>query len=172
MAESAKRTGELLAILEQRGLYLAVAESITGGALTAALTSIAGSSKVVLGGVVAYQTSLKHKLLGVSQQLLQTNGAVDPEVALQMAVGVRSKLAKATGTAEAQVVGVATTGVAGPTIQDGKAVGTVFVAIAGFLDSQEFQVVSAHMLTGTRQEVQSEAVKTAINQLREHFLAN
>jgi nicotinamide-nucleotide amidase len=78
---------------------------------------------VLRGGVVAYATDLKAALLGVDADLLAARGAVDPEVAAQMAVGVR----RATGAD----VGLATTGVAGPDPQDGHPPGLVYVAVAG-----------------------------------------
>jgi nicotinamide-nucleotide amidase len=118
---------EVVAELKAHGLTIAVAESLTGGLLVAELIGVPGASLVVNGGVVAYNTALKHSLLGVDQALLDARGAVDPDVAAQMAIGIRSACAVAGIPA---AVGVATTGVAGPDPQDGKAVGTVYVAIA------------------------------------------
>ena len=77
-----------------------------------------GASNVVLGSIVAYQTNLKHELLGVSRALLENQGPVDAEVVAQMAGGVRAKLAAKSGLNLAQVIGVATTGVAGPDRQN------------------------------------------------------
>lgn len=112
----------LLAVLARDGATLAVAESLTGGAVCDALVSVPGASRVLLGGVVAYATALKARLLDVDGELLATVGAVDPQVALAMARGVRHRLGAD--------VGLATTGVAGPDAQDGQPVGTVYVAIA------------------------------------------
>jgi nicotinamide-nucleotide amidase len=98
-----------------------VAESLTGGLVMTALTSIPGASATVRGGVVAYATEVKHTLLGVDGDLLDRVGAVDAEVAMQMADGVRESVGAD--------FGVATTGVAGPDGQDGKAPGVVFVAV-------------------------------------------
>jgi nicotinamide-nucleotide amidase len=117
----------LVSELREAGLTIAVAESLTGGLVVAELVSVPGASAVVAGGVVAYQTELKHSLLGVSSILLETSGAVDPEVAAQMAQGVRSRL---TVDGRAADIGVATTGVAGPEPQDGKPVGTVFIGVS------------------------------------------
>jgi nicotinamide-nucleotide amidase len=78
---------------------------------------------VLRGGVVAYATELKHRLLGVDHALLVQVGAVDPEVALQMAAGVRERLGAD--------YGLATTGVAGPDPQDGHPPGTVHLAVCG-----------------------------------------
>ena len=71
----------ILKRLESRGFKLAIAESLTGGLLSAEFVSVPGASNVLLGSIVAYQTSLKHELLGVSRTLLENQGPVDPEVA-------------------------------------------------------------------------------------------
>jgi nicotinamide-nucleotide amidase len=112
----------LIALLIDRGLTIAVAESLTGGLVVADLISVPGASAAVRGGVVAYATELKAQLLGVDAELLATAGPVDPEVARQMADGVRKRLGAD--------VGVATTGVAGPDSQGGHPVGEVWVGVA------------------------------------------
>ena len=105
------------------GRTVAVAESLTGGLVVAALVSVPGASAVVRGGVVAYMSDLKASLLGVDPDLLAREGAVHPEVAAAMARGVRERLGAD--------YGVATTGVAGPDPQDGHPVGEVHVAVVG-----------------------------------------
>lgn len=112
----------LLAALARRGWTLAVAESLTGGLVTATLVEVPGASAALRGGVVAYATDLKQSVLGVDAALLARRGAVDPDVASAMATGVRRRLGAD--------VGLATTGVAGPEPQDGHAPGTVHVAVA------------------------------------------
>ncbi len=119
MTEAAR----VLALLAERGQTLAVAESLTGGLVAAELTGVPGASAAFRGSVTAYATALKHELLGVDGKLLAERGAVDPEVASQMAAGVRARLGADWG--------IATTGVAGPDPQDGQPVGTVYVAVAG-----------------------------------------
>ncbi len=114
--------GAALAAASAAELTVAVAESLTGGALAAALTDVAGASDVLVGGVVAYDESIKQKMLGVDPQLLRTVGTVHADVAKQMAQGV----ARVTGAD----LGVATTGVAGPSTHSGHSPGTVFVAWA------------------------------------------
>jgi nicotinamide-nucleotide amidase len=114
---------ELVRALAARGETIAVAESLTGGALASALVEVPGVSAVLRGGVVAYATDLKHTLLGVDAELLAREGAVHPQVAIQMADGVRARLGAAWG--------LATTGVAGPDPQDGRLPGRVFVAVSG-----------------------------------------
>lgn len=125
--ETAEADGELAAriveLLVGRGETLAVAESLTGGLTAAELTAAPGASRAFVGSVTAYATPLKHRILGVDQALLDQRGAVDAEVARQMARGVRETLGADWG--------IATTGVAGPEPQDGQPVGTVFVAVAG-----------------------------------------
>lgn len=118
----------LLAAAAARGWTIGVAESLTGGLVTATLVSVPGASKVLRGGVVAYATDLKAGLLGVDADLLAERGAVDEAVAAQMAAGVR--------TATGADVGLATTGVAGPDPQDGQAPGVVFVAVSTPLASE------------------------------------
>jgi nicotinamide-nucleotide amidase len=113
----------VLAMLEERGETLAVAESLTGGLLGATLTDVPGASRVFRGGVIAYATDVKASLLGVDADLLAREGAVHPEVACQLAAGVRSRLDA--------TYGLGLTGVAGPDSQDGKAPGTLFVGLAG-----------------------------------------
>lgn len=156
---------QILSSLEAKGLHLAVAESLTGGLLSAAFVEVPGASKVLLGAIVAYQTELKHELLGVSRALLQEQGAVDPEVVAQMASGVRTRLANKTGRDEHAVVGVATTGVAGPDSQDGKSAGTVFIGISG--PTGDFVYPLA--LEGNRTQIRAATVSAALDALREHF---
>jgi nicotinamide-nucleotide amidase len=155
----------ILQELEAKGFKLAIAESLTGGLLSAEFVSVPGSSKVLLGSIVAYQTSLKHELLGVSRNLLENQGPVDPEVAAQMAAGVRTKLANKTNTDEQLVIGVATTGVAGPEAQAGVPVGTVYVAVSGpglIGDS-----VYAHSFEGGRDSIRTASVSAAIDAIGE-----
>jgi len=107
-------------ILAMQGRSVATAESLTGGQLGSTITAIPGASKIYRGGVIAYASDLKTDLLGVSQSLLSEGGAVQAQVALEMATGVAQRL-------DAEF-GLAVTGVAGPDSQDGHLPGTVFVA--------------------------------------------
>lgn len=159
------KASAILQQLEAKGYKLAIAESLTGGLLSAQFVSVSGASKVLLGSIVAYQTSLKHELLGVSRSLLENQGAVDPEVAAQMASGVRTKLANKTNTDVDNVIGVATTGVAGPEPQDQIAVGTVYIAISG--PGAIGECVFAHQFAGDREAIQAATVQAAIASLGE-----
>jgi len=144
---------ELVQALIARGETLAVAESLTGGALAAALVDVPGVSGAFRGGIVAYATELKHALLGVDAGLLAREGAVHPDVARQMADGVR----RALGT----TWGVATTGVAGPDPQDGRPPGRVFVAVTGPSTS----LVEPLQLDGDRAAVRAATVGVALDLL-------
>ncbi len=151
-------------------MSLAVAESLTGGALCAELVNVPGASKVVLGAVVAYQTELKHSLLGVPSQLLSDQGAVSIEVAAQMASGVRLRLADQLGIDASRVIGVATTGVAGPELQDGHPAGTVFIAISAAGEYSTMDAVFAHHFLGDRSAIRVQSVDAAVLHLWEGLL--
>ncbi|MGW7385116.1 CinA family protein [Streptomyces sp. NPDC054794] len=149
---------ELVRLLTVRGETLAVAESLTGGLVAAEITTVPGASKVFRGSVTAYATELKHELLGVDATLLAERGAVDPQVAAQMAAGVRKTLGADWG--------LATTGVAGPDPQDGKPVGTVFVATDGPFGAGSGSAgggkVEALRLNGDRAEIRMESVRSVL----------
>lgn len=109
--------------LGEMKLKVATAESCTGGLVSKRITEVSGSSDVFECGVCSYANRIKHKLLGVSEETLNTVGAVSPETAAQMARGVR-KLADAD-------FGISTTGIAGPTgATADKPVGLVYMAVA------------------------------------------
>ncbi|GEK20675.1 CinA family protein [Cellulomonas xylanilytica] len=141
---------DLLAALGARGWSVAVAESLTGGLVTAALVDVPGASSVLRGGVVAYATELKGTLLGVDGGLLDARGAVDPDVARAMASGVRARLGAD--------VGLATTGVAGPDPQDGNPPGTVHVAVC----TPDGTTVRSLLLPGDRGEVRARSVDAVL----------
>jgi nicotinamide-nucleotide amidase len=146
----------IIEALTARGLTIALAESLTGGQLVAALIDVPGASAAVNGGVVAYNTAIKHSVLGVDAHLLADKGAVNADVARQMARGVRAALAVDGRDAD---VGVATTGVAGPDMQDGKPVGTVYVAVAIGDDVK----VAGLLLQGDRADIRSHTVNAALS---------
>jgi nicotinamide-nucleotide amidase len=143
----------IVGLLGQRQQTVAVAESLTGGLLGAAITTVPGASVVFRGGVIAYATDLKAQLLGVSAALLAARGAVDPDVAGAMAEGVRDRLGAA--------IGVATTGVAGPDSADGKPPGTVHIAVS----AGDGPVIRTLALAGTRDEVRRETVERSLRLL-------
>ena len=153
-------TAELIASLTARHLTIGVAESLTGGLLIAELIRIPGASVVVSGGIVAYDTELKRTLLGVDGGMLAVHGAVHPDVAIQMAVGVRT--AVAVGGVRADI-GVSTTGVAGPDAQDGQAPGVVFVGVS----SENGALAIPLQLTGDRASIRTQTVTAAIEAVRQ-----
>lgn len=146
---------EVHGLLEEHGATLAVAESFTGGLLGATLTDMPGASRTFRGGVLAYATDLKERLLGVPGPLLEAEGAVSAQVAAAMAAGVRNGLDA--------TYGVALTGVAGPDPQDGQSPGTVFVAVAGPDDGE----VRGLQLSGGRDDIRVAAVRSALEFLRD-----
>ncbi len=143
-------------MLAARSLTLAVAEGDTGGALLASLTAVAGSSAVVLGGVVAYHDALKVSLLGVGPELLQQHGAVSAEAASAMATGVR-RVTRAD-------FGLATTGIAGPAGATlAKPVGLAYVAAADGARS----LVRMHRWQGDRASNRTQSAEAALALLLE-----
>jgi nicotinamide-nucleotide amidase len=146
---------EVLSLLVRRRATVAVAESLTGGLIGAALTTPGGASAAFRGGVIAYATDLKAGLLDVPKDLLEREGAVHPDVAAAMAAGVRV-LAGAT-------YGLAVTGVAGPDEQDGKPVGTVHIAVSGPEGTIWRREV---ILPGSREEIRKSTVTEGLDLLR------
>jgi nicotinamide-nucleotide amidase len=150
---ASEQARQVIGLLVSRGRTLAVAESLTGGMLAAALTDIPGASAVFRGGIVAYATDLKAALLDVPTDLLARHGAVHPDVAAAMAAGARARMGAA--------VGAATTGVAGPDPSDGQPVGTVYIAVSAGRDSS----VRALTLTGDRHRIRVATVGHALSLL-------
>lgn len=153
---------DLIETLVQRGHSVATAESLTGGLLCAELTRVPGASAVVRGGLVAYAVAVKSDVLGVDATVLERRGAVDGEVATQMARGVRRLLGA--------TYGVATTGAAGPDPDPGGAdtgpvaPGVGFVAVSG-PDGDIVRPFDGH--GGDREAVRRTAVDTALEVLRQ-----
>ena len=140
----------VLARLGERGWTIGTAESLTGGLLAATIISVPGASAWMRGGVVAYATDVKHSLLKVDADLLNSAGAVDPAVAWQMAERIRDIVGAD--------VGLSTTGVAGPDPQGGMPVGTVYVAVA----TPEGGKVEQLSLSGSREQIRLETVRCAL----------
>jgi nicotinamide-nucleotide amidase len=153
VSSTARQVHELLL---GRGETVAVAESLTGGLTSAALTTSPGSSATFRGGLVVYATDLKALLADVPLELLEARGAVDPQVAAALAVGARRRLGATWG--------LGLTGVAGPDPQDGKPVGTVHIGLAAA--DGEPQVCSRR-LAGDRDGIRSAAVEAALSMLRD-----
>ncbi len=149
----------VLELSRARGLTIGLAESCTGGLLGARLTNIAGSSDVVMGGVIAYANEVKRRLLGVRDETLRAHGAVSEEAVREMAAGAR---------AVAQTsVGLAITGIAGPgggTPE--KPVGTVWIAV----DVDGMVRTRLLRLWGDRDEVRQRAAQWTLELLRQTLM--
>jgi nicotinamide-nucleotide amidase len=156
---------EIVADLAARGLTLAVAESLTGGLLAATIVRVPGASSVFRGGVVSYSTALKASILGVDAELLSTHGPVHPEVARQMALGVRRVCA--VDGVECDIA-IATTGVAGPGPQDGHPAGEVYVAIAIGAAVHSLRLC----LQGDREAIRSGVVSESLAELNKLLQMN
>lgn len=152
----------VIAAARRSGQRIAVAESLTGGWLCSALVAVPGASTVVLGGVVAYATPLKAALLAVDPELLAQRGPVDPEVAEQMARGVREACAVDGREAE---IGIATTGVAGPDPdpQTGQPAGTVWLGLSSAAGERAVRL----RLHGDRHAIREAAVRAGVEALGE-----
>ena len=146
------------ALVENRAT-IAVAESCTGGMLAERLTNVPGSSSYFLGGVVCYSNELKTSLVGVPPELIESKGAVSPEVAMALADGIR----KRTGA----TLGVGVTGIAGPSGgSPEKPVGLVHLAIADERGPRE----NVARFPGDRDRIRIQAAQTALDMVRRYFL--
>lgn len=146
------------AVLVERKLTIATAESFTGGAIGSTITETAGASRYWLGGVIAYSNRAKQELLGVRATTLERHGAVSAEVAEEMAKGARERFDSD--------IALASTGIAGP---DGgtpeKPVGLVYLGLA----TRDAAVTERFVLGGTRQEIVDRSVAYALDLARRHL---
>lgn len=153
--DEADLAGIVLERARTLGVRIAVAESCTGGLLAARLTAVPGASDVFLGGIVAYDDTVKRNLLGVGEDMLRAHGAVSEPVASAMASGVRRAIG-----AE---IGVAITGIAGPSGgTPEKPVGTVFIA----LDVGNGPRAWRRHYLGDRDEIRRRSAQVAMDFLR------
>ncbi|ABB15122.1 CinA family protein [Carboxydothermus hydrogenoformans] len=144
-----------------KNLTLATAESCTGGLLGAVITAVPGSSQYYFGGAVVYANEAKEILTDVDKDLLLKKGAVSPEVAQGLALGIKNKL-KTT-------VGVGITGIAGPSGgTPDKPVGLVYIGIANVQDVKAFK----YQFNGDRQEIRTQTVKEALKLLIQNCFDN
>jgi nicotinamide-nucleotide amidase len=147
--------GELLL---QHGLWLATAESCTGGLVSHLITNVAGSSSYYLGGVTAYSNEVKMRLLGVSRDTLEQHGAVSEATVLEMADGVRK--------AFSADIGISTSGIAGPTGgTPDKPVGTVWIG----LSSVRAGASLVFHFEGSRLSIKEQAAQAAFEMLVDHI---
>ena len=160
--DAAELAARIVARAAARGVTIAVAESLTGGLVAETLVRTPGASAVLRLGVVAYATEMKQRVLHVPAQLLADRGAVDPEVAIWMARGVR-RLA-AIDRSEC-TVGVGTTGVAGPGAQDGHAPGEFHIGVEVETTRGLDTSATSHLVRGDREAVRRAALDAALQAL-------
>lgn len=142
-------------LMIERGVTVAAAESCTGGEFTKAITDIPGASAVLLGGMAVYTNEAKHKLLGVSEELLREKGAVSYEVAVELARRARETLGSD--------LGIGITGLAGPDGDGVHEVGTVFISLA---DGENVWVREKHINARSRAQVRLYACQNAFDMIR------
>jgi nicotinamide-nucleotide amidase len=149
---------EIIHLMRERGMTLAVAESCTGGLISKRLTDIPGSSDVFIGCVVAYRNTVKSVELGVSEERLSRFGAVSEEVASDMAAGVRIRLGAD--------IGISVTGIAGPGGgSEVKPVGTVCFCLSDSNGTSPF----LRRISGNRERVREFASLIAVENLRNYL---
>ncbi|MBA3405042.1 MAG: nicotinamide-nucleotide amidohydrolase family protein [Gemmatimonadaceae bacterium] len=145
----------VLDLCRRRSLRIAVAESCTGGMLGERITAVPGASDVFIGGVLAYDNSVKSGWLGVRDEDLAEHGAVSEVVAKAMAKEARVRFGAG--------IGIAITGVAGPAGgTEQKPVGTIWIAV----DAGSIRQAYCRMSFGTREEIRQRAVQAALDMVR------
>lgn len=138
-------------ILSERGLWLAVAESSTGGTIGKLVTDVPGSSIYFRGGVIAYANEVKAQVLGVRSETLDTFGAVSEETVLEMANGVRVKLGAD--------IGLSVSGIAGPGGgTDEKPIGTTWIGMSTPNTKNAYNFV----FNGDRHSIREQTAQTAL----------
>lgn len=151
---------ELVQLLTRRGSTLAAAESLTAGLFSATVAGVPGASAVLRGGMVVYATDLKSSLAGVDADSLAADGPVSESTAAALAEGARMRCGSDWG--------VGLTGVAGPDQQDGHAVGTVYIGIAG----PDATRVNGVRLSGDRWTIRRDTVREAVSLLLHRVSGN
>jgi nicotinamide-nucleotide amidase len=136
----------LIKKLEEKNLTIAVAESLTGGLVAASLTEIPGASKVFKGSITAYADEIKQNILNVKDETITNFTSISEQVALEMAINVR--------TIMKSDIGISTTGVAGPEKSAGFAPGLVFVAIS----IGDHNMCQKLEITGDRSNIRNQTV--------------
>ena len=137
----------LIKKLEEKNLTIAVAESLTGGLVAASLTEIPGASKVFKGSITAYVDEIKQNVLEVNEETILKFTSISEQVALEMAINVR--------TIMKSDIGISTTGVAGPEKSAGFAPGLVFVAIS----IGDHNMCQKLEITGDRSKIRNQTVQ-------------
>ncbi|MCL1866504.1 MAG: CinA family protein [Oscillospiraceae bacterium] len=144
--------------LKKNGLKVAFAESCTGGMLSSAITSVAGSSDVLEVSVTTYANRAKIEYTDVTEEILSTHGAVSEQTAVLMATGIR-KRAKSD-------IGIGITGLAGPGGDERNPVGTVYISIDSIILNTKCQ---HFVFEGNRQKVREQATIEALKMIEDCF---
>ncbi len=146
---------ELQKILFNNKKTITTAESCTGGLIASMITKISGSSNIFNGAIISYSNEIKHQELNVKNVTLKNYGAVSIEVVNEMLDGVIKKF-------DANFA-IAISGIAGPTGgTKNKPVGTVII---GICDDNDHKIVNVYNFSGSREEVQIQAAKTALKEI-------
>ena len=150
---------KLVKVLAEKKMTCATAESCTGGGVGYAITAVSGSSAVFWGGIISYDNSVKHGVLGVSEEVLATKGAVSSECAAAMAEGAK-RLLKTD-------LAVSLTGIAGPGGGSAeKPVGLVWFGLAsGGSRSRATVITEKKVFPGDREAVRTAAIEHALQLL-------
>lgn len=158
-----KKATEVVTKIKKHGHTLAVAESCTGGWLSKILTDVSGVSSIYSGGVCSYSNDVKIKLLGVSPETLEKEGAVSTATAIQMAQGVKKALCTD--------IGVGITGIAGPLSDNTeKPVGLIYIAVAygGKVTVNELRNTFTDSVRTKNRESAVETALTLLGDIYEH----
>ena len=151
-----KDKNTLVHLLKERNLKVTFAESLTGGLIASELVSVSGASEVFGYGFVTYSDEAKQRILGVSKDILENQGAVSSECAAAMAAGARKK--------SGADIAVSVTGFAGPAAEgDNHPAGTVFLGVL----SEKIQFVKEFHFKGDRNSVRKSTVEEAFSVLIE-----
>lgn len=153
-----KKAEELVSLLKQKKLKIAVAESCTGGMVASYITSVSGASRVFEMGIVSYSNSAKNQLLKISHQTLDGFGAITKETAKEMAQSIRSL--------SGADIGISVTGVAGPNSMEGQKAGTVFI---GYSDKNRTEIKRFDIKPKSRHFVREQTVFQLLDTVVEHI---
>jgi PncC family amidohydrolase len=151
---------KLFQLCQAKGLKIITAESCTGGMLSSAITSVAGSSAYFEQGFITYSNQAKIQLLKVKKALIDEYGAVSMQVAKQMAIGALNQ----TFNKVDKTIAVSITGIAGPETSVNKPVGLVYIATAGSDNTYQYR----HNFLGSREEIRRQAVIESLKHLIHH----
>lgn len=146
---------KVVELLKEKNLTIGSIESLTGGLFASMITEVPGVSKVYRGSVVSYATEVKKDVVGVNEKVIETNGVVSKECALEMAKSGQQLL-------KTDIM-VSFTGNAGPDVLEGKDAGLVYIAIAIKKDIEVFEL----RLIGARDIVRKKCVEYAFEKLFE-----